>query len=150
MAEFFRGWERKVGVLTLVMACLFACVWIRSSYVTDIFECGGLGLVSADGCMTVWVPSYFAWDLSWPNWSIEPYYDIEQGKLDWKWNWLGFRYADIKMFGMTVQYCTFPYWSVVIPPTLISALLLFGQPLTSRTTPFGVKAATRMPLTRDA
>ena len=35
MGEFFKGWRRKVGVLTLVMACMFMAVWIRSSLVID-------------------------------------------------------------------------------------------------------------------
>jgi len=30
MGEFFYGWKRMVGVLTLVMACVFAAGWVRS------------------------------------------------------------------------------------------------------------------------
>ena len=30
MREFFRGWKRKVGVFTLLMACLFAAGWVRN------------------------------------------------------------------------------------------------------------------------
>ena len=30
MGEFFKGWRRKVGVLTLLIACVFAAGWIRS------------------------------------------------------------------------------------------------------------------------
>ncbi len=30
MREFFRGWRRKVGCLTLVMACLVTGMWMRS------------------------------------------------------------------------------------------------------------------------
>jgi hypothetical protein len=29
MREFFRGWRRKAGVVTLVMACVSMCMWIR-------------------------------------------------------------------------------------------------------------------------
>lgn len=36
MREFFHGWKRKVGVLTLVIACVFAAGWIRSNSTTDI------------------------------------------------------------------------------------------------------------------
>ena len=30
MMEFFRGWRRKVGVVTLAMACVFMVGWVRS------------------------------------------------------------------------------------------------------------------------
>lgn len=32
MREFFKGWRRKLGVATLVMACVFAGAWVRSLY----------------------------------------------------------------------------------------------------------------------
>ena len=35
MPEFFQGWKRKVGVVTLVIACVFAAAWIRSLLVKD-------------------------------------------------------------------------------------------------------------------
>jgi len=30
MGESFKGWRRKIGVVTLVMACAFAAAWNRS------------------------------------------------------------------------------------------------------------------------
>ncbi|MEI8021667.1 MAG: hypothetical protein WCH39_25885 [Schlesneria sp.] len=30
MLDFFKGWRRKVGALTLVIACVFAAGWLRS------------------------------------------------------------------------------------------------------------------------
>lgn len=30
MREFFRGWKRKLGVATLVLACAFMGMWVRS------------------------------------------------------------------------------------------------------------------------
>ena len=30
MRVFFKSWRRKIGVLTLVMACVFAAGWVRS------------------------------------------------------------------------------------------------------------------------
>jgi len=35
MREFFRGWRRKVGVMTLLMACVFMGGWLRSLITTD-------------------------------------------------------------------------------------------------------------------
>jgi len=35
MAEFFRGWKRKVGAVTLGQACVFGLGWIRSQTLAD-------------------------------------------------------------------------------------------------------------------
>lgn len=35
MYEFLRGWKRKVGVVTLVLACVFAAGWVRSDTYSD-------------------------------------------------------------------------------------------------------------------
>lgn len=39
MHEFFRGWRRKVGCATLVMACVFAGLWIRTYAFADQVWC---------------------------------------------------------------------------------------------------------------
>jgi hypothetical protein len=35
MREFFHGWRRKAGCMTLVMACVFAVGWVRSEFKFD-------------------------------------------------------------------------------------------------------------------
>lgn len=35
MQKFFRGWKRKLGVVTLILACVFAAGWVRSLIVID-------------------------------------------------------------------------------------------------------------------
>lgn len=35
MCDFFKPWRRKIGVATLVMACVFAAGWVRSFYFMD-------------------------------------------------------------------------------------------------------------------
>ena len=35
MNEVFRGWKRKVGVVTLVLACVFMGLWLRSFTTTN-------------------------------------------------------------------------------------------------------------------
>ena len=35
MGDFFKLWRRKIGLLTLVMACAFMVAWIRSTITYD-------------------------------------------------------------------------------------------------------------------
>jgi hypothetical protein len=37
MGEYFKPWRRKVGCVTLIVACVFAAGWVRSFYVVDDF-----------------------------------------------------------------------------------------------------------------
>lgn len=37
MRDFFHGWRRKVGCVSLVMACAFASAWVRSLTIADLF-----------------------------------------------------------------------------------------------------------------
>eukprot|EP00456_Euglypha_rotunda_P026421 TRINITY_DN212_c0_g1_i1.p2 TRINITY_DN212_c0_g1~~TRINITY_DN212_c0_g1_i1.p2 ORF type:complete len:146 (-),score=16.61 TRINITY_DN212_c0_g1_i1:50-487(-) len=48
MREFFRGWRRKVGCLTLMMALVLMGMWMRSRNVVDILIIqSGLGTCTA-------------------------------------------------------------------------------------------------------
>jgi len=38
MRDFFKGWRRKIGVLTLGLACAFAAAWIRSEVTCDSIQ----------------------------------------------------------------------------------------------------------------
>ena len=40
MREFFRGWRRKAGCVTLVMALVFMAGWIRRLLISDILLIG--------------------------------------------------------------------------------------------------------------
>ena len=48
MHEFFKGWKRKVGLVTLVMAGAFTVSWVRSFYHMDVY---GLQLPSMTFCV---------------------------------------------------------------------------------------------------
>ena len=39
MDEFFRGWRRKIGLVSLMMALSFMGGWIRSFRHADIVQC---------------------------------------------------------------------------------------------------------------
>ncbi|MDB5345631.1 MAG: hypothetical protein JWP89_4008 [Schlesneria sp.] len=42
MREFFRGWRRKTGCITLVMACVVTGLWVRTLFFSDQF-CFAIG-----------------------------------------------------------------------------------------------------------
>ena len=36
MGDYFKGWRRKVGLLTLLLACVFMGGWVRAETVSDV------------------------------------------------------------------------------------------------------------------
>lgn len=43
MRDFFRGWKRKAGAVTLVVGTMLMLAHVRSSYVSDFIEVGHFG-----------------------------------------------------------------------------------------------------------
>ena len=127
MREFFKGWRRKVGCVTLVMACAVATAWVRSelNYLDDYFFTLGMrdhNIMSGYGRMTWWSWDGEAGNRSRPVFAISPY-ETER----------------VQERGMALQRCypdrnfkevTVPYSLIVLPPTLLSAYLLLWKPRT--------------------
>lgn len=107
MLEFFRGWRRKTGVVTLVMALVLMTGWVRSFHFCDLLwiqsPWGSHFVYSECGHFRAWVFSgrRFAticgWVLSQPG--------------EWMHD------------GNSV-----PYGPIVIPLTLLSAYLILWKP----------------------
>jgi len=58
MGDYFKEWQRKSGVVALVLACLFAGLWVRGAVVTDRFRsCSWIptsrGLILENGNETI-------------------------------------------------------------------------------------------------
>jgi len=161
MFEFFRGWRRKIGVQTLVLACVFMAGWVRSLSKVDSISvpCGDAlyGVQSIDGRIdfsrttnTEYPPKFdwFSVELSsmrkfWVDANGNPR-EIDpwpRHEMEWRWDWAGFHFgagtassfvAGIAKKRRDEDYML-PFWSIVIPPTLLSAflLLLKAQPIYS-------------------
>ena len=147
MGEFFKGWRRKVGLVTLFMACLFMVGWVRSETIRDeISLCPRqychLEFASQQGKLALHEydadPSGPGYDtnelpLSWSTCKLEVWLTCSP-RLDetlvWQWQCLGFAYGAglTHLIGITAQVRTIPYWSIVIPLTAISAFLLLSKP----------------------
>ena len=130
MREFFRGWRRKGGVLTLVMACMFAAGWVRSHTQIDlVFIPGGMIAVSENG-----------------KFSLSQKIRLKSqsptgGKVKATVESSSFL-SRIRLWSLDVSstkiiqtdYGLIPYPSIVIPLTLLSAWLLFSAPRSRKKT----------------
>ncbi len=145
--RFINGWQRKTGLVTLVMACVFAGFWISSYwYGGEVMELVRRHnqhdlhdrLVSFPGEI-VWAQARnlnasqsfteFFGSMSLGN-GESPYGDLVCAiPITWRWNLIGLRYGD----GLDAEgdnacsIITVPYRLVVIPLILISAFLLLSK-----------------------
>ena len=149
MSEFFKGWKRKIGLLTLLMACVFMGGWVRSLTYTEIVdfakgECTTDIFYSFDGVL-VWRKVFQECpdvSTSFQEWESVPstrfvYHFFMDDRINWIWLWAG------AGFGMQVEapndcsyFCSIPYWSIVIPLTLLSGWLLISKPRQSQSKTF--------------
>ncbi len=150
MSEFFRGRRRKIGVLTLMMALLFMAGWIRSLVITDalIFPArqqttGSAVLITFDTLFSirntvVWTRDHeeSTEDINepidlgqrYPIWKTSAAVsEFNDDRMKWQWRWCGFgigKFDEERQEGVWETFVTIPYWSIVMPLTLISAWLL--------------------------
>ena len=151
MGDYFKPWRRRLGVMTLVMACVFMGGWMRSFSVGDQvgMTIGNSNhfLTSAKGCFR-WTryrhfvrfsnrtlfhinPTYFSqrpvqWNSS-EKLAEEP---IEYLTINWSWHWLscGFEFGNGRLPGDTAMgVWAIPYW-IGIPMTGLAAYLLILKP----------------------
>ena len=147
MWEYFPGWRRKFGLLSLFLAIICLSVWMRSHFAVDrfilnsnlrlIFVSGGgsfcvinahSGRATVNGNKSIiayFTPAAYLWRPS----------DKSSRKLDFVW------YSDpvprvelymVSRTGTEKQIKMIPYWPVVLSPTLLSAFLLLTKPRKSK------------------
>ena len=140
MRDFFRGRRRKIGLLTLLMACMFAAGWVRSFVRGDgAYSAMGQLISHHGGLFCEIIPSLFEFRLSCFSTDAEsmrnPYSHPSLTDI-WDWKRLGFAFGtqegDIKNADRTTSRVTvyrfyIPYLSIVIPLVLISMWLLRGR-----------------------
>ena len=138
MGEFFKGWRRKFGVVTLVMACGFMLFWARSFDEGAIFWfrtsshwwefVGSMhGLLIFGSKHDPVIQSFSS------RWTIIP--SSNEWLDNWwiaEWRWSGFssceslRIADQP--SVVARMWTLPYWFIVLPLTMLSTYLLLTKP----------------------
>ena len=138
MREFFRGWKRKLGVVTLMVACVLTGGWIRS-----LTHAESVRFVSGEKTDEIWLSGEgkIAWLRNQhsshisgpPEWRSDPAYFFNSyftfGKVTWKWRFLSFSATERLDDGSGVRKVCYiaPYWSIVLPMSLLSAWLLLSK-----------------------
>ena len=129
MGDYFKPLRRKLGLVTLVMACVFMAAWVRSySFTEQIIPPG------QTSTFQVWIslPDRLAWmrvqgqgpsaTSSLPIFTSAPSsepYPIDSEEAQWHWRFIGFGSGTDNITGGSAHkyfFWTIPYWSIVIPP----------------------------------
>jgi hypothetical protein len=142
MREFFRGWRRKAGLVTLVMACLVNVAWMRSQFGRDAYAIrrgNDYQVIATSRVGVLWnhkvVPenTQVIYD---PGWEYSTYSEneppdfrlhIDVYQVDWRWRLCGFDFGEYRTKGIN-RYWVIPYWSISLPFTLLSAYLILWKP----------------------
>jgi hypothetical protein len=146
MPSYFKPLRRKFGVLTLVIACVFAAGWIRKTLVVDSI-CGRIwpetlvGLASSpEGFSAAIGRANRDYTDELPLWSNYPVdqnhisiFDDERYVWRWKFQSFGYGYASDPSLHLATKVVCFPHWSLVLPLTAISAWLLLSKPRSKKT-----------------
>jgi hypothetical protein len=126
MHTFFHGWRRKVGVVTLVMAVVVFGAWMRSLMVQDTFFLGS-SFINVSGGM-----------IAQQAWVTDQVYPVDIPKIA-----SSDPHAVLVVIGdvgpeMVIgnpylrleTMWAIPYWSLVLPLTLLSAYFILWKPRT--------------------
>ena len=157
MKEFFHGWRRKAGLVTLVMACLFLGLWLRSRFYEDdirfrvgrhtvhvfhLFESGlawisiweptdGPREIRENGATSVMKLMNSRHNIEWEAERREGSDAEAYGQVAWHWNFGGCRYGNQPTdprSGVGSKVLQAPYNLLVLLPTLLSAYLILWKP----------------------
>lgn len=110
MHEFFHGWQRKVGCVTLVMALAVCAMWIRNSVVSDLFLIGQVSVHFSRGGVVWSIDDGSMWH--WGSWEHLP--------KDWNANGTHLHFGS--------NTAVVPYWCIVLLLSLLSAYLILWKP----------------------
>ena len=144
MREFFRGWRRKVGCVALVMACVIMGLWFRTHFVEDVILSGnGKGTIisvqlSRSGLLlnryegVVMKPGVKWWREGPVKDQIGPpraFFTREKVTFTRQSQWYVFGSGEIQNdLGNTMSFWVLPFWSIIVPLTLLSAYLILWKP----------------------
>lgn len=136
MGEFFKGWRRKTGLVTLVLACALMAEWVRSRSVED-----NLCVRLDDDTVELLTSSRFGLTRTR---IVEPEGDqihvrfFFQNQLPGDWNtsrpWFIEQLRGLPGPDNTFFVWHAPHWTIILPLTLLSACLLLSKPRKAKPT----------------
>jgi hypothetical protein len=138
MGSFFRGWRRKAGVVTLVMALAAFGLWVRSLIVYDGVAVSNIRLASRNGWVS-WrtLPGLYADEVM--EWETDVIGDDEDYLLpgdpsvEWQFQLTGLGMGWEQNLGHGRTYIRIAcQWYFIVPLTLLSAYLLLWKPRMQR------------------
>ncbi len=138
MRGSFHGWRRKIGLMTLAMACVLMAGWVRSHSVHDLLSIHSgrhtTESLSSVKSVLVWQRSQFSdaeYMTTRPEWTTYPFHSetkwFDETGMVWRWQLCGFGFGELPsdlIEGVQARYFFVPYWSVTVPLTLTSVWLL--------------------------
>lgn len=137
MPLYLKPWRRKLGVLTLLMACALTAGWVRSFFICDKIVHGEgvieIGLYSLHGLVTLELGDNgsHTGEMQIPRWKSQNAAEMKHlllaDEIEWLLNGFGFGVSALHE-GPLLGLCVAPYWSIAIPLTLLSAWLLLTKP----------------------
>ena len=117
MREFFKPWRRRIGCVTLMIACGLSIAWLSSEIVNDcVYFAPTNGILSDRG------------RLHW--WRIDEGILPPNRKAEMWINSEGYWVQGLGQIHEVKPVLSVSYWSMAVPVTLISAYLLLWQPRT--------------------
>jgi hypothetical protein len=153
MGVYFSPWRRKVGVVTLLMACVAMSAWVRSQITQDTLTIGfgssiQRTLVSISGRL---IMVHVSIDAKLPIRTI-PWTSQKAGDREWELRfelpdrsraiWQHAVSEDLFSTGtdemganftsFAVKWCQIPYWFIISPLTLVTCWLLISKPRPSK------------------
>lgn len=142
MGQYFCGWRRKLGLVTLAIACIIVVAWVRSLTTEDnIYRYTVVGsltvleLQSTHGYFFRWTSSksYFPANSSRIFWSPSRVQasrfkiHSDENRAHWLLQQVGFEIGSMGSFGMDREVWCIPYWPIVASFTALSAWLLLSR-----------------------
>lgn len=139
MREFFKTWQRKFGVVTLLMALVFTAGWVRSyvlfekfCFRVERFSTSHQHLYSTNG--QIWWSRlleeqgglHCQWHYSSKSSNV---IICNPEDITWRWKVGEFEIGEHPDIGIgRVTYAIIPYWSIALPLAAVSAFLLLTKP----------------------
>ena len=118
MGDFFKPWRRRIGVVTLMMACAITSLWIRSR---GIVHTCAIPLPADRAFVVATLNGRIGCGVQ--DWVSPPLFDVRKGT------------SEESLLNRTLEEVfylpyTIPCWTIAIPLIMLSAWLLLSKPRT--------------------